>query len=186
MSSQFANAPMMYQPVPNPIDYTSVEIAAAMAEAFPEQVKKTGLMYANYAGTIDTKDKVVAAYPEFGFEFLDCDQVYAISGEADYKPFAQRLKDCGAEVVYFAGGFPAFPNWLEAAAQLDYHPIILADANFYDDNFAASNTDGLADNVYIRGVFKPLFEAADNPATATYIDLVEKSGGRSGHFKAAR
>lgn len=177
VSAQFANAPLMYQPVPNPTDYTSAEIADTMAKAFPEEVKKTGLMYAGFPGTMDTKDKAVATYAQFGFEFLECDQTYAIGGESDYKAFAQRLKDCGAEVVYYAGGPPAFNNWLEAAAQLDYHPIVIIEGQVYNESFAAWNTLGLADNVYIRNVFTPLFEADASPATQTYVELVEASGG---------
>ena len=103
VSASFANADLMVQPVPNPIDYTPVEIAAAMQKKFPEQIKKSAVMFANYASTLDTKDKVLASYPKFGFKFLDCPQQYNIAGESDWKPFVQRLQDCGAEVVYFTG-----------------------------------------------------------------------------------
>ena len=70
VSPQFANAKLMVQPVPNPIDFTPVEIAAAMQKKFPEKITKAAVMYANYAATIDTKDKVLDSYPKFGFNFL--------------------------------------------------------------------------------------------------------------------
>ncbi len=178
VSAAFANGKDMIQPVPNPIDYTPVEIAAAMQKQFPDKITKSAVMFANYAATIDTKDKVLASYPDFGFTFLDCPQSYNIAGESDWKPFAQRLKDCGAEVVYFTGSpFPNFENLLDAAAQIDYKPIWITDANFYDLAFAQWNTSGNADNVYVREAFIPLEEASSNPATQDYIDIVKGNGG---------
>jgi ABC-type branched-subunit amino acid transport system substrate-binding protein len=178
VSPEFANAPKMFQPTPNPIDYTPVEIAAAMAKKFPEQVKKTATMYANYAATKDTKDKVLVSYPPFGFQFLPCPQEYNITGEPDWRPFAQKLKECGAEVVYFTGSpAPNFENFLVAAAQVNYKPIYITDANFYDNAFAAWNKDGYGDNVYVREAYIPLEEAKDNKATQDYLDIVKATGG---------
>jgi hypothetical protein len=178
VSALFANGRLMIQPVPNPIDYTPVEIAAAMQKQYPEQIKKSAVMFANYASTIDTKDKVLASYPKFGFTFLPCPQQYSIAGESDWKPFVQQLKDCGAETVYFTGSpTPNFENVLDAAAQIDYKPIWITDANFYDTSFAKWNTNGNADNVYVREAFIPLEEADVNPATQQYLDIVKGNGG---------
>ena len=178
VSPAFANGKEMVQAVPNPVDFTPIEIAAAMQKKFPEQIKKSAVMYANYAATIDTKDKVLATYPQFGFDFLNCPQEYNIQGESDWKPFAQRLKDCGAEVVYFTGSpFPNFENLLDAAAQIEYKPIWLTDANFYDLAFAKWNVNGNGDNVYVRQAFLPLEQADSNPATQKYLDVVKATGG---------
>ena len=178
VSPQFANGKDMIQPVPNPIDYTPTAVAAAFQKKFPEEIKKTAVMYANYAATQDTKDKVLASYPQFGFEFLDCPQEYNISGESDWKPFAQRLKDCGAEVVYYTGSpYPNFQNMLDAANQVDFDPIWITDANFYDPKFADWNVNGLADKVYVREAYTMLEEAAEGSGTAKYIEIVEASGG---------
>ena len=178
VSPAFANGALAIQPVPNPVDYTPVQIAAAIAEAFPNKIKKTAVMYANYPATIDTKDKALASYPEFGFEFLNFPQEYAITGEPDWKPFAQKLKDCGAEIVYFTGSpFPNFENFLEAANQLDFKPIYMTDANFYDTQFSTWNKDHLADNTYVREAFIPLEEADEVPAIQQYLDIVKGNGG---------
>ncbi len=163
-SPAFAHGELVVQAVPNPVDFASVEIAAAMQEQFPEQIKKASVMFGNYASTIDPKDKVLASYPAFGFEFLDCPQEYNIAGETDWKPFVQRLKDCGAETVYFVGSpYPFFENVLDAASQLDYSPIWITDANFYDEAFAQWNVSGLADSTYVRSTFTPLEEASSDP-----------------------
>src|SRR2546421_3135189 len=71
VSSEFANAPLMVQPVPNPIDYYVVQGGAVLAKQFPTQVKKTATMFGNFAATQDTKDKVLATLPSVGFNFLN-------------------------------------------------------------------------------------------------------------------
>jgi hypothetical protein len=135
-------------------------------------------MYANYAATIDTKDKALASYPKFGFEFLDCPQEYNIQGESDWKPFAQKLKDCGATFVYWVGSpAPNFENLLEAAAQLDYHPVWYADPNHYDQAFAKWNINGYGDKLYMRQGYTPLEEASTNKAVQDYLDIVKADGG---------
>ncbi len=179
VSPQFANGAQMIQPVPNPIDYTPTAVAAAFQKQFPDEIKKSAVMFANYAATIDTKDKVLASYPEFGFNFMaDCAQEYNISGESDWKPFAQRLKDCGAEVVYFTGSpYPNFQNLLDAANQIGFEPKWITDANFYDPKFAEWNVNGLADNVYVREAYTMLEDAPEGSGTAKYKEIVEASGG---------
>jgi ABC-type branched-subunit amino acid transport system substrate-binding protein len=178
VSPEFANAPLVYQAVPNPADFYTAGWAGQVAELFPEEIKNASVMYGNFAATIDTKDKVVQTFTEYGFEFLDCPVEYNIAGESDWKPLAQRLKDCGAEVVYYSGQpYPNMQNLLDDAAQIDYRPIWLVDANAYLQSFADWNSTGNGDNVYLRTVFTPFEQADDNPATQQYLDILEESGG---------
>ena len=178
VSPAFANGPLMIQGVPNPADFTPSHNADAMVKLFPEESKKVATLVANYAATLDTRAKIKSAYPQFGMEFLDCDVEYNIAGESDWKPFAQRLKDCGAEMVYFAGSaFPNFQNFLEAAAQLDYKPIYMGDANLYEEQFAEFSSNGLANNVYIRFAFAPFEERDEVKAVDDYLSLVEEADG---------
>ena len=178
VSPEFANAPLTYQAVPNPADIYTAGWAASVAELFPEEIKSATVVYGNFAATIDTKDKVVQTFPEFGFEFLDCPVEYNIAGEPDWKPFAQRLKDCGAEVLYYSGQpFPNMQNLLDDAAQIGYEPIWLVDSNAYLASFAEWNATGNGDNVYLRTAFTPFEQAESNPATQQYIDLVEDNEG---------
>ena len=178
VSPEFANAPLTAQAVPNPADIYTAGWAGQVAELFPEEIKHASVMYGNFAATIDTKDKVVQTFPEYGFEFLDCPQEYNIAGESDWKPFAQKLKDCGAEVVYYSGQpYPNMQNLLDDAAQIDYHPIWLVDANAYLQSFADWNATGNGDRVYLRTAFTPFEQADDNPATQQYLDIIEENGG---------
>jgi ABC-type branched-subunit amino acid transport system substrate-binding protein len=177
VSPPFSNAPLKFEPFPIPADYTNVAGGAMLAKRYPEEIKHAAAFYANYAATIDSKDKVVEGFGKLGYQW-SCPQEYNILGEADWKPFVQKLKACGAQFVYFVGSpYPNFENVLTAADQLDYHPIWYADANFYDLAFAKWNKDGLADRLFIRQSYIPLFEADTNPATQQYLDVVKASGG---------
>jgi hypothetical protein len=178
VSPAFANAPLVHQPVPNPADIYTAGWSAQVAELFPDEVRRATVAFANFAATIDVKDKVLQTFDDFGFRFLDCPVEYDILGEPDWKPIAQRLQDCGAEIVYFAGQpYPNMQNLLDDAAQLGYEPIWLADSNAYLRSFADWNATGNGDDVYVRTSFTPFEQADANPATRQYIDIVEGHGG---------
>jgi ABC-type branched-subunit amino acid transport system substrate-binding protein len=178
VSPEFANAPLVYQSNPNPADIYHAGGGKMMAELFPEEVKKASVMYGNFAATIDTKDKVLQTFDDFGWEFLDCPIEYDILGEPDWKPVVQRLKDCGAEIIYYSGQpYPNMQNMLDDAAQIDYQPIWLVDVNAYLQSFADWNSTGNGDNVYLRTSFTPFEQAEDNPATQQYMDIVQGNGG---------
>ena len=178
-TSEKAMAPLMVQPLPNPIDYNNVQQAAALARAFPDEVTKAAVFSSALPATVDTTEKVLGTYTAEGFVFLpSCTQTYAVQGEVDWKPFVQRLKDCGAEAVYFSGSpNPYFENLLDAAHQLEYDPVWFTETNFVVPEFAAWNMSGYADRVFSKMVFTPLEQADTNPATQQYIDIVDANGG---------
>ncbi len=184
VSTAFAHGPGMVQSVANPGDQYTLAFGYQMAQVFPDAVKKTAYMFANYSATLESKAKAAAALPTAGFTDLKCDQVYNIGGESDWKPFVNNLKSCGAEVVYFVGSpAPNFQNVLTAAKQVGFAPKAwMVDANFYDSSFAKWNGEngGAGDNVYARMAFVPFEEAAKSPATQKYLDVVNKSGGKVG------
>jgi len=178
VSPAFANGPLMYQGVPNPVDMTPLSGAYQLAALFPEAVKKAAIFTANYAATKDSTDKALLSFPAAGWTFLNCEQTYNIGGESNWTPFVQRLKDCGAEVVFFSGSpAPNFQNVLDAAQQIGFSPKWYTDSNFYDAALGKWNTSGIADNVYVRSVFTPFEQANLNPATKQYIDIVTANGG---------
>jgi hypothetical protein len=168
----------MYAAVPNPIDFYSASAGAQVAELFPDEVQNASVMFGNFSATIDTKDKVLQAFPEVGWEFLDCPQEYNIAGETDWRPFVQSLESCGVEALYYSGqAYPNLQNMLDAAAQENYEPIWVTDPNSYLASFAEWNASGNGDNVYMRTAFIPFEQADDSPATQQYMDIVEENGG---------
>ncbi|HEY6416200.1 MAG TPA: hypothetical protein VIX41_08185, partial [Acidimicrobiales bacterium] len=65
VSPEFANAPLMYQSVPNPADVYPAGWADQVAQLFPDEVKNATVMFGNFAATIDTKDKVLQTFDDF-------------------------------------------------------------------------------------------------------------------------
>src|SRR5690606_3518838 len=51
VSPEFANAPLMYQSVPNPADIFDSGHAEQLAELLPDEIKRSAVMFANFAAT---------------------------------------------------------------------------------------------------------------------------------------
>jgi hypothetical protein len=171
----------MVQPAPNPGDQGIAAGAFQLAELYPEQVKKAAFVFAEYPPTRETRDKYAASYPEAGWTFLDCDQIYNIAGESDWRPFAENLKACGVEVVAYIGSpTPNLQNLMAASSQVGFQPIWYADANNYTASFAEWNgsNGNVADNLYVRMAFVPFEFADEAPAVQQLSDLIEESGGK--------
>jgi ABC-type branched-subunit amino acid transport system substrate-binding protein len=179
VSATVAHGPMTYVAVPNPVDLTPTGNADLFAQQYPEEVKKAALVYADFAANVEVAEKVKATYPEWGWNFIgDCEQTYPIAGVAQWAPYIQKLKDCGAEVVYFVGSpIPNFQNFLDTAKQAEYDPLYMTDANFYVQDFANANVNGNANKVFMRMAFTPFEQADSDPATQQYVDLVTAEGG---------
>ncbi len=146
--SDITNAPLMVSPFPQPIDYFNVAGASLIAAQFPDEVKKTGVMEPNFPSVIDYDQRIAGAVGTVGFEFLPCKIQYQISGVSDFRPYLQRLKECGVEAVMTTDIELNFRNMLDAANQLDFHPIWINIPTIYTDTFAKGNTTGNADKVY--------------------------------------
>lgn len=181
VATSVAHGPGIIQPLPNPGDQVPTSAAHQLAELFPDAVEKAAFVFAEFPATRETRDKYEASFPDAGWAFEDCDQIYNIAGEADWKPFASNLDQCGIEAVVWVGSpNPNFENFLAAADQVGFEPTAwLSDANQYDAGFAQWNGEngGAGDDVYVRIATTP-FELADSvPAVQQYLDLVEGSGG---------
>jgi ABC-type branched-subunit amino acid transport system substrate-binding protein len=172
-----ANAPLMVTPAPQPVDYLNVQGAAAVAQANPDAVKKVGVMEPNFPATIDYTQRAMGTFPSVGWQFLDCTQSYQISGVSDFRPYLQKLKDCGAEVVLSTDTGNNLQNALDAAQQLDFHPIWFVTSAVYTSSFANWNVNGNADRVYFGNAFVPLEDTTPGTANAAYVDIVKAHGG---------
>jgi hypothetical protein len=134
-------------------------------------------MLPNFPATIDYTQRVTGTFPTVGWTFLDCTQTYPISGVTDFRPFLQKLKDCGSEVVFTTDTAANFENVLDAANQIDFHPIWMATSSLYDANFSNWNRNGNADGVFFGNVYTPLEDTREGGANAAYVDIVTANGG---------
>ena len=90
----------------------------------------------------------------------------------------QKLQSCGAQIV-FNDATPGATLYgaFEAENQIGYDPIWVMDSGAYTAAFAKWNTEGLANNVYVRLSYEPLEAAKVVPAVAQYLAIVKKYGG---------
>ena len=100
------------------------------------------------------------------------------NGEPDYKPFAVKYQQCGAQLVYYnLTPGPILENFLTTMSQLGEHPVYVTEAADYTEPFAEWNTQGIANQTYTREAFEPIENADIVPAVKQYVDAVKAIGG---------
>ena len=165
------------QAVPSTADRFLVGPWLQIAEEHPEAIAHTGILYADLDTLIEQKDKTVDGLEQVGYTFVN-ETSYNVLGEANWAPLAQGLADDGVRVLHFVGEGENLAQLLQSMAEIDYHPdVVLQQTNFYDQAFLDSAGDA-AEGVLIQSAFVPFEEAADNPATQQYLDIVEAVDGK--------
>jgi ABC-type branched-subunit amino acid transport system substrate-binding protein len=176
--ADFANGPMQYQGVPNPVDYTPASAWYQAVKMFPAESKKFAFVDTSLEATHVSILKQKKPAQDAGVVSAGCDITLNYFGESDYKPFARKLKDCGAQMLFtnLSPG-PVLYNFLTAMHQEDYNPVFLMESNLYTQPYATWNTAGYGNNSYVRLAFIPLEEASTVPAVKQYLDVVNADGG---------
>jgi hypothetical protein len=175
-----ANSPMMYQAVPNPVDYLPASPYYQYAMLFPDKIAKTDVLHTTLTSATEVSyAKDLEAMAAAGFVNANCGVTINYNGEPDYKPFAQKFQQCGVQTIFnnLGAGPPLF-GMLTAIDQLGMKPNYLMETNDYTTQFSSWNTSGIADNTYLRDAFVPLEEAAQVPAVQQYLDVVKAVGGK--------
>ena len=166
------------------------ESAPSGRQVVPRRGEEGGAGVRPVPATQETRDKAAAGYPKAGWKFLNCDQVYNVAGESDWKPFASALKTCGVEAVVWVGSpDPNLENFLNAAKQVGFEPKAWAtDPNQYTAAFAQWNgqNGGAGNNVYVRMTGVPFEFANQVPAVKEYMDLVPSRTARFVPRRAGR
>lgn len=176
VSADFGHAPLMYQSVPNPSDQQAMSQAYQVAALHPDRIADSAVMFANFGATIETKDKVLASWPQAGYEF-DLAIEFNVFGEEDWTPFVLQLKDAGIDHVYFTGNcLPHYQQLREAAVVNGYDAVWTVEANFYDAACIAANSNGAMDRTYVRLAHLPLEEAGSVPALQQFLSILDAAG----------
>ena len=165
------------QAVPSTADRFLVGPWLQVAEEHPDAIAHTGILYADLDTLIEQKDKTVDGLEQAGYTFVN-ETSYNVLGEANWAPLAQGLADDGVRVLHFVGEGENLAQLLQSMDEIDYHPdVILQQTNFYDQAFLDA-AGGAAEGVLLQSAFVPFEEAADNPATQQYLDIVEAVDGK--------
>jgi ABC-type branched-subunit amino acid transport system substrate-binding protein len=163
---------LQVQAVPNPPTEVNAGIYQQVAEQFPDLIGGFGVMTSQFGSTQAVRDESVAAAESAGFSVVYSDEFLA-TGESNWRPFVDEMERSGVRVFEFIGD-PAFmTQLLQAMDEAGYQPdLILLQPNLYDATFI--ELAGARDNVRIRSSFTPLELADENPATADYLELMER------------
>jgi ABC-type branched-subunit amino acid transport system substrate-binding protein len=165
------------QPLPNPSDQYPVGAIQLLDEEFPGAIDHVGIIYGDLATTREQKDKITEAVESQGGTVV-LDRASNILGEANWAPFAQAIKDAGVEWLVVVGSGEGTGQLQQALVEIDYSPeVTFFESNFYDPAYLEAAGDA-ANGTFVRLAFTPFEEAADNPATQDYIDMVEAVDGK--------
>ncbi|MDE3203991.1 MAG: ABC transporter substrate-binding protein [Acidobacteriota bacterium] len=175
-----ANAPEMYQAVPNPVDYLPASVYYEIAKLFPQDVTAFDALHTTLTSATEVSyAKDILAAQAAGWKLANCGVKISYYGEPNYTPFAQKFQACGAKTIYNdLGPGPVLFGMMTANFQLGLKPLYVMETNDYTTQMSSWNTNGIGDNVYVRDAFVPLEEADINPAVAKYVSLVGATGGK--------
>jgi hypothetical protein len=178
-SAAFAHGKDVFAPTPSPADEQTAGHLVQMAKLFPDAVKSAVTLVGAFTATQESRDRVVAAAVQFGWEFKSTTIEYNPVGEADWTPFVKQIQAAGAKIVYWSGTcLPNLQLFMQSAKANGLDVPVLTEANHYEAGCAAANGDGAMNNVYVRMGQVPYEEAADSKATQDYLDLLKASGGK--------
>ncbi len=177
LAGRDAVAARSIQPVPNPSDRYQVGSYAIIDADFPDAPARTGFLYGDLETTAVQAQRAQAGLEEIGHTIVHT-AAYNILGESNWAPFAQALQDDDVQWLQYVGTGDNFALLLQAMDEIGYRPEVMAqDANFYDQIWIDA-AGAAADGVFVRTVYNPFEEAADNPAVAQYIEHVEAIDGK--------
>jgi hypothetical protein len=177
VSGRDAVAERTIQPVPNPADRQPVAALSLLADEFPDALARGGVVYADLQTLILQRDKEKAAFSQVGVEWVS-EAAYNILGEANWAPFAVDIEGDEVSFLRFIGEGENLAQLQQALTESGYTPdVTFQGANFYDEQYLAAAGD-TAEGTYVETVFWPFEEAAENPATQQYLDLLEAQGGK--------
>jgi hypothetical protein len=166
-------ADLQVQPLPNPLDRVQSAIYQNVAEVHPDLIDHYGTITSSFGSVLLTRDIAVQAAEANGFTAVYARE-YNSAGESNWRPFVDEMQSAGVEILEFVGEPTFYGQLLEAMEAVGYHPqLTLVNANFYDTNYLATS-GAISDNTIIRTQFLPFELASENPATADYLELMER------------
>lgn len=134
-------------------------------------IEHAGIVYGDLQTTADVAEQFRQMAQTLGFEFV-YDAPFNIAGEANWAPFAAAIEDAGVEFLIVFGD----PAPLEEAMnQLGSAPaVMMSESNLYDEVYAERLAGLNPESLHlVRTAYWPYQRADENPATATYLDIME-------------
>jgi len=169
VSPEARGADLVIQPVPNSNEVLPVGDYRWLGEQYPDSTEHVGVLTGALPATVLVANQATEAVKGLGWTVVYENQ-YPAAGPPSWAPYAQSLKDRGVKGLVWVGepeNLAKLEQGLaDAAYELDW---IRTDANHYDQKLIEVGGSAI-NNTYVRTVFWPFEEAADNPATQEYLD----------------
>lgn len=176
VTTDFAEANGVFQPLPNPAYKKSNGFWRDLQAKYPDEVKKTAAVYGDVPSLRVNKDgnKAVAATVP-GFNYVVDIPYNPIT--QDWSLIAQQVVQQGVTAINFVGEPEGMSGFVSKLKDQNWKGVIFADANQYDPKLFSAGPD-LAAGVVIR-LATHMFEEADTyPAIKQYVDIMKKDPGR--------
>lgn len=162
----------MAQPVPNPALVKPAAWLIWARDYHADDVQNAAIITGNLATTEFVADQLEETMGLIGGWNVTFRTSYNSAGESNWVPFAQQLKDRSITAMTFVGEPGNLVNLLRAMDEVDYKvPLILQEANFYDEAFAV-NAGALGDGVVARTAYSPFEEPDRYPGQAAYQEMM--------------
>ena len=147
--------------------------AALIAEKFPDEVQKTAIMEPNFPAVHRLRPSGSSGRRTVGWTFLDCTVQIPDHGRERLPALPAAHQGLRRETVFTTDVGSNFQNMLDAAEQLDFHPIWINIPTIYTPALRATGTPAATPTTcYFGNGMVPLDHTPEGSANATYVDLV--------------
>lgn len=163
------------QPIPNPANVKPASWLLWAADAHAEDITRTAILYGDFLTTKVVADQLEATMAAVG-GYTVVDRIpYNPGGEANWAPFAQRLKDNNIGAMFFVGADSNLVLLYKAMREIGYVPnLVLNDANFYTELMVAPGNADASEGFKVRTAYAPFEEADRFPGMKSYLDMMAK------------
>lgn len=175
VSTEFAEANGVIQPIPNAA-YRKPSIQFAdMAELYPEEVRKTAMVYGDGVPSLRiTKDQNRAVMEAVGgYGFTD-EVTYALINQ-DFSVTAQKIIDLGATSIGFVGEPENYAALLAELQTKGWEGLAASETNHYDEKLFTRG-DSAPNGAVIRMAIHYFEEADEFPVMQQLEDLLTEYG----------
>jgi ABC-type branched-subunit amino acid transport system substrate-binding protein len=174
--------PDKFESVPLPVDFYNAANLASTMEVHPEIKSAVTALGSTSPAIQQGVATVVDAFGKVGAKVQDCGVTLNQDGEANYVPFAEKLKQCQASALWVTNSpSPIAFGLLEALQRVKADLKYVFESTWYNDVTRQWNKQSHAADGMITGmVFQPLENADVVPAVQDYLDIVEGAGAKPG------
>ena len=163
----------MVQAIPNSTEAKPGIWWKWVKENHPDAIDKVGIVYADItsASLASQADEEIMAQLG-GFTVVE-NLPSNPSGEANWAPFSQRLKDSGVKVMSFVGAPETLSQLLRSMAEIDFTPeVLMLGTNFYAE-VLINQAGAAAEGAIAHTALVPFEEADRSKAVADYLDMMD-------------